>query len=96
MTIKDDSLDSLARAKCFTILDLASGYWQVEIEEVDRDKTGFATNKGLYWFKMMPFGLCNAPGTFERLMEVVIRGLQYEYCLVYLDNMIIFAPTEDK
>ena len=90
----DDSLDSLAGAAWFSTLDLASGYWQVEVAEKDRDKTAFATHLGLYRFVAMPFGLCNAPGTFERLMEVVLRGLQFEYCLVYLDDIVVFAPTE--
>ena len=89
----DDSLDTLAGACCFSTLDLASGYWQVEVAEEDREKTAFATHQGLYQFRVMPFGLCNAPGTFERLMEITMRGLQWRTCLVYLDDIIVFAPT---
>ena len=89
----DDSLDTLAGACCFSTLDLASGYWQVEMAKEDREKTAFATHRGLYQFKVMPFGLCNAPGTFERLMEITMRGLQWRTCLVYLDDIIVFAPT---
>ena len=87
----DDSLDTLAGACCFSTLDLASGYWQVEVAKEDREKTAFSTHQGLYQFRVMPFGLCNAPGTFERLMEITMRGLQWRTCLVYLDDIIVFV-----
>ena len=65
----DDCLDALGGAKWFITLDLASGYWQVEVAQEDRQKTAFVTERGLYEFTVMPFGLANAPATFERLME---------------------------
>ena len=68
----DDTLDALAGAQVFTTLDLASGYWQVEMDAADREKTAFTTRHGLFEFQVMPFGLCNAPGTFQRLMEFVL------------------------
>ncbi|KRY52588.1 Retrovirus-related Pol polyprotein from transposon [Trichinella britovi] len=92
----DATLDALAGAKWFTTLDLASGYWQVEVDKRDREKTAFATPLGLYQFKVMPFGLCNAPGTFQRLMERTLSGLVGKSCLVYLDDIIVFSATEEE
>ena len=63
----DDTLEMLSESQLFSTLDLASGYWQVELEEEDRAKTAFCTNEGLFEFKVMPFGLCNAPATFQSL-----------------------------
>ena len=87
----DDTLDALGTAQWFSTLDLASGYWQVEVEPDDREKTAFTTSHGLYQFRVMPFGLCNAPGTFQRLMERVLAGLHWTSCLVYLDDIIVFS-----
>ena len=92
----DDTLDMLSGAKYFSTLDLASGYWQVPVEEKDRDKTAFTTHIGLFRFNRMPFGLCNAPSTFERLMEQVLKGLQWQVCLLYLDDIIIFSQDVNE
>ncbi len=61
----DDTLDALSAARYFSTLDLSSGYWQVEVSPIDREKTAFTTPFGLYQFKVMPFGFCNAPSTFQ-------------------------------
>lgn len=87
----DDKLDALVGSQWFCTLDLQSGYWQVEVEDQDREKTAFVTENGLYQFKVMPFGLCNAPATFERLMSKVLSGLSWKTCLVYLDDVIVFG-----
>jgi len=71
----DDTLDALAGARYFTTLDLVSGYWQVVMDPNDREKTAFITHSGLFEFSVMPFGLCNAPATFQRLMKTVLEGL---------------------
>lgn len=92
----DESLDTLSGAKYFCTLDLASGYWQVVMDEADKQKTAFATHKGLFQFKVLPFGLSNSPATFERLMEAILSGLQWERCLVYLDDIITFGSTFEE
>ncbi len=92
----DDSLDRLSGAKWFSTLDLQSGYWQVKMAPEDQAKTAFITSQGLYEFKVMPFGLANAPATFERLMERILKGLQWETCLVYLDDVVVFAQEFDQ
>ena len=89
----DDSLELLADAKFFTSLDLASGYWQVGMSE---EKTAFTTHAGLFEFTVMPFGLCNAPATFQRQMENVLMGLTREKCLVYLDDVLVLGRTFSK
>ena len=72
----DDTLDTLSGAKVFSTLDLQSGYWQVEVQDEDKEKTAFSVGNGLWQFNVMPFGLCNAPATFERLLERVLTTLE--------------------
>ena len=89
----DDTLDQLAGARYFTTLDLASGYWQVPVERSSQEKTAFITHAGLYHFEKMPFGLVNAPATFQRLMEAVLTGIARDGCHVYLDDVLVFGKT---
>ncbi|GBM56847.1 Retrovirus-related Pol polyprotein from transposon 297 [Araneus ventricosus] len=89
----DDTLDSLKGAQFFSSMDLRSGYWQIEVDEADREKTACVTPEGLYEFKVMPFGLCNAPATFERMMDNLLRHLKWSMCLCYLDDIIVFSET---
>ena len=91
-----ESLDALSGASWFSTLDLVSGFWQCEMHEADKEKTAFSTHKGLYQFKVLPFGLCNAPASFERLMELVLRGLIWERCLCYIDDVVVFGRTFDS
>ncbi len=90
-----ETLDSLGKAKIFTTLDLAAGYWQVEVKEEDRDKTAFTTARGQFRFKVLPFGLCNAPSTFRRIMDQKLKGLLHKNFLVYLDDRIIYSETSE-
>ena len=92
----DDPLDQLSGAQWFSCIDLNSGYWQVEVEERDRQKTAFASRRGLFEFKVMPFGLCNATATFERLIETVLAGLNWKICLIYLEDIIIIGRTFEE
>ena len=72
----DDTLDMLAGKQWVSTLDLASGYWQVSLSQEARIKTVFVTHSGLFQFNVMPFGLCTALATFERLMDRVLQGLR--------------------
>ena len=92
----DDALDALACCKWFATLDLLSGYWQVEVDPKDREKTAFTTYDGLFEFLKMPFGLCNTPTTFQRLMDLVLAGLQWTNCLVYLDDLLIIGKSFEE
>ena len=89
----DATLDTLSGSQWFSTMDLMSGYWQVEMNETDREKTAFCTTEGLFQFRVMPFGLCNAPATFQRLMDLVLAGLQWSQCLVYIDDVIVLGRT---
>ena len=95
----DDLLDQLGQSKFFSTLDLASGYWQVKIHLDSREKTAFITYQGLFEFRVMPFGLRNAPAVFQRLMQRVLAGLNPpegpDFVSVYLDDVIVFSRTLD-
>lgn len=95
-----DILDKLGHSVYFTTLDLASGFHQLEVDPKDMPKTAFSTPYGHYEFKRMPFGLKNAPATFQRTMDNILQGLQGERCFVYLDDIVVFASSlqehEDK
>lgn len=88
-----DILDKLGHSIYFTTLDLASGFHQIELEPKDIPKTAFNTPYGHYEFLRMPFGLKNAPATFQRAMDSVLYGLQGERCFVYLDDIVVFASS---
>lgn len=89
----DDALDSMRGASYFSSLDLRSGYWQIPMAPTDIEKTAFTTPDGLYEFNVMPFGLTNAPATFERTMDSVLRGLRWNICLCYLDDIVVFSSS---
>ena len=89
----DSTLDRLYGKKFFTTLDLASGYWQIELDDPSKEKTAFIVENNLYEFIRMPFGLCNAPATFQRIMNYILRDVSGIKALVYLDDVIIFSET---
>lgn len=93
----DDTLDALQGAQWFSTLDLKSSYWQVEIAEEDQHKTAFTAGPlGFYECKRMPFGLTNAPATFQRLMESCMGDLYLKYCLLYLDDIVVYSKTYEE
>lgn len=92
----EDILDKLGRSMYFTTLDLAKGFHQIEINEKDVRKTAFSTNNGHYEFIRMPFGLKNAPATFQRLMNNILKDFIGKICHVYLDDIIIFSTSLEE
>ena len=92
----DTVLDSLAGSSWFSTLDLKSGYWQVSMDPKDQEKTAFSALDQLWEFSVMPFGLCNSPATFSRLMEQVLRGVPPTACLKYLDDLIVHGSTFEE
>lgn len=97
VTVKDafplplisECLDTLSETSFLSTLDLASGYWQIEIAEPDRHKTAFIMKHGLFEHTRMGFGLCNAPSTFQRAMQWVLQGLTWKEVLAYLDDVVV-------
>ncbi|XP_076847994.1 uncharacterized protein LOC143493459 [Brachyhypopomus gauderio] len=89
----EETLDMLAGSRWFSTMDLASGYNQVPVSEGDRAKTAFCTPFGLFEWNRMPFGLCNAPSTFQRLMQRMFGDQQCQSVLLYLDDIVIFSST---
>ena len=88
--------DRLGGSSYFSTLDLSKGYYQIMLQEADREKTAFSTSMGHFEFTRMPFGLSGAPATFQRAMSTVLREEMNQICCVYLDDVIIFGKTEKE
>ena len=86
-----DCLDALAGNRYMSTLDMASGYWQIQMHPEDKDKTAFITKYGLFEFSRMPFGLTNAPSTFQRAVNLVLRGLTWKTVLAFLDDILVLG-----
>ena len=90
----DETLERLKGSCVFSSLDLKSGYWQVEIEEESKQYTAFTCGPlGFFECNRMPFGATNAPATFQRLMESCLGDLNLNWCIIYLDNVVVYAPS---
>ena len=89
----DESMDALAGARWFSTLDLQSAYTQVPMHPDNQHKTAFSTPFGLYEHRRMAFGLCNAPATFQRLMQTAFREEMFSILLCYLDDVLVFSAT---
>ena len=105
LTVKDshplpcicETLESLARAAHYSTFDLNSGFWQVPMDEESKQYTTFTlVSMGMYECESMPFGLCNALPTFQRLMQNCLGELNLTYCLIYLDDVIVFSKTPEE
>ena len=105
LTVKDshllphirETLESLAGAAHFSTFDMNSGFWQVPMDEESKQYTAFTLGSmGLYECESMPFGLCNTLPTFQRLMQNCLGELNLTYCLIYLDDVIVFSDTPEE
>ncbi|CAL9706114.1 unnamed protein product [Knipowitschia caucasica] len=92
----EDTFSALSGSKWFSVLDLKSGYYQIEMNEADKEKTAFVCPLGFYEFNRMPQGVTNAPSTFQRLMEKCMGELNLKEVLVFIDDLIVFAPTLEE
>ena len=92
-----ETLESMVGARYFSCMDLKSGFWQVKMSEKARQYTTFTVGSmGVYEFLCMPYGLCNAPATFQRLMQNCLGELNLTYSLIYLDDVIVYSRTEEE
>ena len=73
-------------------LDLRSGFWHIGLDPSTKHKAAFISRNGIYEWKRMPFGLMNAPISFQTLLAHVLRGLNFKTCLVYVDDILVFSP----
>ena len=91
LPLVEECMDTLAGNKWFSKLDANSAYWQIKIEPEDQCKTAFLTKYGLYSFVRMPFGLCNSPATYSRMVSLVLRGLTWDVVLAFLDDILVLG-----
>ena len=91
-----DIFSTLEGSRYFSSLDLAKGFWQIKLDEDSKEKTAFTTIFGLFQFKRLPMGLATAPGAFQEAMATVLAGLNWVHAMVYLDDILIFAPTFEE
>ena len=91
----EDVLDNVGAAKYISTLDLAKGYWQIPMAGDSKEKTAFTTPFGLFEFQVMPFGLHNAPATFQRMMNDVLREC-FDFCQVYIDDVAVYSTTWEE
>jgi hypothetical protein len=92
----DECIDSPGDAVVFSTLDANSGYWQVSMHPCDRDKNTLTCHVGIFRFKRIPFGLRNAPSTFQRAMDVILSGVHWQKYLCYLDDIIVFSSSMES
>jgi hypothetical protein len=91
-----ETVDTLAGCSYFSTLDVDRAFWNIEVEEKDKCKLAFVIDGKLYEFNVMPFGSMNAPSTFQRLIDTVLRGLTWKQCLVYIDDVLVYSTSFDQ
>ncbi len=91
-----ETVDALNGAQYFSTLDVDRAFWEIPVLKKDKKKLAFMVDGKLYEFNVMPFGSMNAPATFQRLIDRVLRGLTWRQCLVYIDDVLIFSKTFDQ
>ena len=92
-----EAIESFIGAVYFSCLDLKAGFWQITMDEVLKQYTAFmVVTLGFFECECMPFGLCNAPATFQRLIQNCLGKMNFTYCLIYLDDMIVFSKTKEE
>jgi len=94
--VMDDILDKLGKCQYFTTIDLAKGFHQIQMDADSIPKTAFSTKNGHYEYTRMPFGLKNAPATFQRCMNNLLEDLIYKDCLVYMDDIIVYSTSLEE
>ena len=92
----DDLLDKLSKARFLSAIDLASGYHQIKLADDACEKTAFITRYVLFEYTVFPLGLCNAPSTFQHLMNVVMPGYIDDFVLVQLDNILVYSNNAEE
>ena len=92
-----ETMESMVCTQYFSCMDLKSGFWQMKMSEKARQYTAFSVGSmGMYEFLHMPYGLCNAPAMFQRLMQNCLGELNLTYTLIYLDDVIVYSHTEEE
>ena len=92
----DDNVDRLGGCSMFSTLDLEAGFHQIRMEDESIEKTAFNTRYGKFEYKVMPFGLCNAPSTFQRVMNLILKDFIDEFCVVYIDDILVYSKDRDE
>jgi hypothetical protein len=96
LPVFDEATSTLHGSKYYSVLDCYSGFWQINIKEEDKEKTGFSVPSGHYEFNRLPFGLSNSPSSFQRLMDIVLKNLVGTECFVFIDDVIIFSKSAQE
>jgi len=92
----DECIDSLGDARMFSTLACNAGYWQIPVAQEDKHLTAFTCHSGAWQGVRLPCGLCNAPATFQRSVDMILAGVRWQICLVYLDDVIVFSRSPEE